>query len=306
MHDIAICWYELDSDSVIVSRQQAAFYASEAGLTLGIYPKLTSLGRFRQSAKSTKITYLDEAGAPVALVALERKRAPNTPVTTIDLHRDSAGGPVLAQLKHFDARRTEAGKVFGTERIKTMVATGASASDQEAAGRWLAAFAEGYEMEDADLQARMVRHYTHIAMCQHTYKFIGRRWSYWCYVDQLPGLEKVRDFLSHCSSNFRVVTLPLTREADRSVFAQSADALMLEELDVVEKVFATFAKVPPRSGTKRALSVSKGMREVGLRAEMHEERLGLPLPRTQARLAALSQMMVDANLSADLRSVKRR
>ncbi len=302
MAEIALCWYSLDDTSIVATREQAALWAEELELPTRVLAMSATPANFSKSCDATTITYPGPDGSPRTAKAVALPKRPE--VLTYEVRRD---GVRLAQVKHFAARRTEAGEVSGSARVRTMVNKSLDEHDAAGVALWLETFTYAFEQTHSIVSWKVVRRIALTALLETATPIRGRKWLYFCYVDQLAPANRLREWLTRVCDDADVTVLPIENGADLTTFISSADA------DMNERVAAFNDRLVRHAGgryLKRDSELCEGIagiyRGLVARVEEHETRLSTQLSTTHSTLLHTRRLIRSADPTGHLLRVSTR
>jgi hypothetical protein len=299
MADVALVWVSMTDENVNATREQVRAWAGELGLSVQPLSRSNTVKSLRAAAANTVLSYTDEAGAVWVLDSEQSAITANFETHTIYARPEATvkqpergGVKRLGEVKLFLARRTSHGVVRNSERMKTLITPAATELERAAVQQWLAAFDVEYTERVGLAPVVQVRHVTRLHLRAHAWPVGKHKFGlYFCYVDRLPTVRVLNEFVRRCAPGASFTVLPIEAGPEQhQVFAEAADDAMETALDEALALWTSAGeRRHPTAANKASVAANDGKRLARLRelleqVEEHERRLGWPLPRARRRL----------------------
>lgn len=304
MADVALAWYSMSDDAVTANRAQVRRWAEELGLPTSRLTKANNVLLFRQAAREVRIPFRND-DLDWELFAEATRATDNYELHTLFARPPQGKLRRLGEVKLFMTRRTAAGMVAGSERLKSLTAASASASESVAVQEWLATFGHRFEELQGLAPQTTIRAIVRDHLLGHAIPLGPHKVGmYYVYVEHLPRVARLREFLERCAHNSSFITLPIEAGPEQHrVFADAADDHMESQVDRWESaMMMSYDRQPagrladPKMWWDRLSSLQDLIAG-------HEQRLGWALVKARSRVEAGRSTLHRIVPSADLQRV---
>lgn len=305
MAEVALAWYQMADDARTASRGRVRRLAQELDLTTKRMMREGTGGYFRRAAE-TRISFQDEDAQEWEVFAQKVRATADYELFTM-FGKPVAAGKMrrLGEVKLFLARRTAQGTVTGSERLKMLIAASASGAHREAAEKWQEMFQACYEELQGTTPVGTIRAIMREEIIQYAIP-IGQHKAgiYYVFVEDLPRLAKLREFIEQTVEGGALITLPIEAGPDQhQMFADASDDHMETRID---QWHARMMEAYERNPVGRLLRPAKWIERLDTLdalIAMHERRLGWPLLRSRRRMDLARSTMAQIVPTADLQRV---
>lgn len=303
MADVALAWYSMADDAVTANRGQVRRWAEELGLPTTRLSR-TGTGMFFRRAAEIRIPFQNE-GLEWELFAEKTRSTGDYELFTVFGQGEGAKKRRLGEVKLFLARRTAAGMVTGSERLKMLVASTASATEREAVEGWQAMFLHRYEELQGSTPNSTVRAMVRDTIVQWAIP-VGphKAGMYYVYAEDLDRLARLREFIEQAAEGASVSVLPIEAGVVQyQMFADAADEHMETRLDLWHSAMRTSYERKSLDRLANPGTWVERLSDIEKLIGKHETRLGWPLLRSRKRLGEARAELAEIVPTADLQRV---